>query len=108
MSGGGTRVLDSVLELLEHFAKRTGIYVGPVEVATVQSFLTGLQAGCSLSGVSVSREVYKQAAASRGWKFRATGIVWHMRAKKLDDAAVIQELIAVQAEAFRLAAERRA
>ncbi len=101
-------MLDRVLELLEHFANRTGMYFHPVEVATVQSFLTGLQAGCSLSGLSVSREVYEQAAASRGWTLRASGIVWHMRAKKLADAAVVQELIAVQAEAFRLAAERRA
>jgi hypothetical protein len=29
----------------------------------------------------VSREVYEDAALSLGWKRRATGIVWHMRAK---------------------------
>jgi hypothetical protein len=79
------------------------MFVHPVEVATVESYLHGLVAGCSLSGLSVPKDVYEQAAASRGWKRRAAGIVWHMRAKKLDYAAVIQELIAVQAEAFRLA-----
>lgn len=43
---------------------------------------------------------------TRGWEFRATGIVWHMRRRGFDDAAVIGELVAVQAEAFRLAAAR--
>lgn len=80
------------------------MFVHPVEVATVQSYLHGLEAGCSFAGLTVSREVYIQAAAARGWKWRAAGIVWHMRVKKLDDVAVIQELIEVQAEAFRLAA----
>jgi hypothetical protein len=74
-------VLERVLELLEGFAKRPSMYVHPVEIATVQSYLHGLEAGCSLGGLSVSQEIYAQAAAARGWRFRATGIVWHMRAK---------------------------
>ena len=100
-------MLDDVLKLLGRFAARTGMYVQPVEVATVQSYLHGLETGCALGGLAVSREVYLQAAAARGWKFRATGIVWHMRAKGFDDAAVIRELVAVQSEAFRLAAGGR-
>ncbi len=82
------------------------MYVAPVEVATVQSYLHGLEAGCSFGGLTVSREVYIEAAANRGWKFQATGIVWHMRKKGLDDLAIIQELIAVEAEAFRVAAKK--
>lgn len=97
-------MLDLVLKLLESFAKRTEMYVNPVEIDTVQSYLHGLEAGCQIFGLSVSRDVYARAALTRGWTYRATGIVWHMRSNKLDDAAVIQELIAVEAEAFRLAA----
>jgi len=97
-------MLERILELLERLSRRTGMYVHPVEVATIQSYLHGLQTGCALGGLEVSREVYVEAAAARGWKFRATGIVWHMQAKKFTDEAVIQELIAVQAEAFRRAA----
>lgn len=95
--------LHCVLELLERVAEKTGMYVQPVEVGTVQSYLNGLQAGCSLSGLVVSRELYKQAAASRGWTVRAEGVVWQMRANNMDDASLIQELISIQAEAFRLA-----
>lgn len=101
-------MLEGVLKSLESFAARTEMYVHPVEVATVQSYLHGLEAGCRLGGLAVSRDLYVEAAAARGWEFRSTGIVWHMRARGLDEAAVIQELIAVQADAFRLAAARQA
>jgi hypothetical protein len=97
-------VLGSVLNVLEHMAGHTAMYVHPVEVATVQAYLHGLQAGCGLGGLVVPREVYVAAAAARGWEFRSAGIVWHMRQQGFDDPAVIRELIAVQAEAFRLAA----
>jgi hypothetical protein len=97
-------MLDRLLGLLAHFADNLAMYVHPVEITTVQSYLHGLVAGASIGGFTVSREVYVQAAASRGWEFRATGIVWHMREVGLSDAGIIRELIAVQAEAFRLAA----
>src|SRR5262249_1571935 len=99
-SAPGGAMLDSVLKVLESFAARTAMYVHPVEIAPVQSYLHGLQVGCSLGGLVVSRDEYVAAAATRGWEFRATGIVWHMRQRRLDDMAVIRELIAVQAEAL--------
>ena len=101
-------MIEGVLQLLGSLSRRTGMYVQPVEVATLQSYLHGLEAGCSLGGLDVTREVYEAAAAARGWKQRATGIVWHMEAKGLAVEAIIQELIAVEAEAFRRAAAGRA
>jgi hypothetical protein len=94
-------VVDRVLDHLAGFAKRPGMYVNPVSIATVKSYLHGLETACSIHGNAVSREGYAQVAATRGWEVRANGIVWHMQAKNLDDAAIIQELIAVEAEAFR-------
>ena len=101
-------MIEDVLQLLEGMSRRPGMYVQPVEVATVQSYLHGLEAGCHFGGLHVTREIYEAAAASRGWKQQATGIVWHMKAKKLDAEAIIQELIAVEAEAFRRAGAGRA
>ncbi len=101
-------MIEGVLQLLEGMSRRPGMYVQPVEIATIQSYLHGLEAGCHLGGLDVTREIYETAAASRGWKQRATGIVWHMEAKGLDAEAIIQELIAVEAEAFRRAAGDRA
>ncbi len=101
-------MIEGVLQLLEGMSRRPGMYVQPVEVGTVQSYLDGLEAGCHFGGLHVTREIYEAAAASRGWERRATGIVWHMEAKGPDTTAIIQELIAVEAEAFRRAAAGRA
>jgi hypothetical protein len=98
-------MLEGVVGLLDSFAKRTAMYVQPVDIPTVQSYLHGLEAGCSLGGLSVSRDMYVAAAAQRGWEFRATGIVWHMEAKGLSTDEIVQELIAVGVTAFRLAAD---
>jgi hypothetical protein len=97
-------MLQNVLKLLEFMSRRTEMFVNPVQIETVQSYLHGLQAGCALGGLEVSSEVYRAAAKSRGWTFRSTGIIWHMRAKKLSNQDIIKELIAVQAEAFQRAA----
>ena len=93
-------MLDEAVTTLRAFAKRPGMYVNPVGVATVESFLTGLSAGLACAGLVYDQEVYKAVAASRGWKWRATGIVWHMREKGLSEEAIIQELIAIECEAY--------
>jgi hypothetical protein len=94
-------VQKSVLELLEHMLRRPAMYVPQLDVANVQSFLIGLEAGCRLSGLDITREIYQEAAATRGWKWRAKRNVWHMRKKNLSDEEIIQELIAVEMEAVR-------
>jgi hypothetical protein len=101
MDGERQLMLNRVLELLEKFSRRPAMFVHRLDTANVESYLNGLKMGCSFGGLYVSREIYKAAAAARGWKVRAAGIVWHMRAEKLDDAAIIQELIAVEIEAYR-------
>jgi hypothetical protein len=98
------QAIKDVLDMLEHLSRRTAMYVQPVEVDTVLNYLHGLKAGWALGGLYISPEAYTAAAAARGWKLRATGIVSPMREKKLSEAAIIQELIAVMAEAFRRAA----
>ena len=97
-------MVDRVLELLESLSKRPQMYVHPVEIATIQSYLHGLEAGCHLSGLKISHAARGAAASTRGWTFSQTGIVWHMKEKQLTDEQIVQELIAVEAEAFRLAA----
>jgi hypothetical protein len=100
-------MIEGVLQLLEGLSRRAGMYIQPVDIYNLQSDLYGLEAGCSLGGLTITREVYAAAASARGWKQRATGIVWHMQARGLSAEAIIQELIAVEAEAFRRAAAGR-
>lgn len=39
-----------------------------------------------------------EIAKARGWKWRSTGIVWHMRAKGRSEKEIIQELITIVIE----------
>jgi hypothetical protein len=105
LKAGERQMLDHVLKHLELFEARTSMYVPGVNVATVQSYLHGLQAGCALGGLVVSMDLYLQVAATRGW--RSANIVRYMQSKGLDDAAIIRELIALQAEVFRLSAQSK-
>ena len=50
-------MLEEVLSLLNSFAIRTDMYIHPVEIATVKSYLAGLETGCHFSGLSVSSMV---------------------------------------------------
>ncbi|MCC7422066.1 MAG: hypothetical protein IT428_17440 [Planctomycetaceae bacterium] len=93
-----------VFELLDSFAARTPMYVQPVSVETVQSFLAGLECGCALGGLDVSVDARAKAAALRGWELLPSDVLGQMRARGFSDDAVIRELIAIQAEVFRKAA----
>ena len=93
--------LKEIVDHLSHFSKRPGMYVRPLDVAHVESYLQGLRNGCAFGGLEVSRELYQQVTEARGWKWRATGILWHMWSKKLSEEAIIQELVAIEMDAYR-------
>ena len=101
-------MIEGVLQLLEGLSRRTGMYIQAVDIYNLQSYLHGLEAGCSLGGLTITREVYAAAACGAGWKQRATGIVWHMEAKGLSAEAIMREMTVAQSrpEAFRRAAAR--
>jgi hypothetical protein len=99
-------MVDEVLDLLDHMSKRPAAYVRRLGVDTIESYLNGLISGLVLSGFNIPEGAFEAAAKSRGWERRATGIVWHMREKKLTDEQIIQELIAVAAEEIRLSGAR--
>ena len=84
-------------------------HVGRVSFELTRAYLHGIQDGLRLAGVpSPSSDDFDAAAASRGWDCRGSeGIVRDFRRKKLTEAEMVQELVAVEVEAYRLAAVRR-
>jgi hypothetical protein len=97
----------SLSELMDFLAKHTQMYVHPVSFATVQSYLHGLSAGLQLAGVEYTWEEYRAAAEARGWDPRGNiGIVRDFTNKGLSDAEMVQELIAVEADAYTRALGR--
>ena len=99
-------MLERIIQLLESLAKRPQFYVAPVEIATIQSYLQGLRGGCMIAGLLVTNEIVADAATSRGWRFCSIGYIWHLKEKNLTDEQIIQEMIAVEIEAYRMAATK--
>jgi hypothetical protein len=99
--------IDHLLGILESLAARPQMYVRPVEIATVQSYLWGLAAGHTTAGVPCNwpqfLDLMQEAAKSRGWEALSTGDEQQMREKGMGDASIIQELIAIYTDAIRLA-----
>ena len=96
-----------LLELLDSLALRTSMYVQPVSFATVEAYLHGLAAGLEHAGIKHTWEEYQAAAESRGWDPRgSTGIVRDFNRKGLSDAEMIEELVAIKADAYRRALAR--
>ncbi|MGD9722375.1 MAG: hypothetical protein AB7O59_12800 [Pirellulales bacterium] len=117
----GQRAIDRVLEVLQLFAERPTRYVRTVNSESVFSFLFGLCFGCTACGVPCSwpeliRFIY-QAQFARGWEPTGGGVDRRrqasdlfgmepqMRAKGMDEDAILREHIAIFVAAFQLAAE---
>jgi hypothetical protein len=96
-------MLELILEHLTQIRSRTSMWVRVADVEHVEDYLRAFSDGCSIAAVDVPLHVFVQAAKSRGWKFEATGIVWHMREKGLSERAMIDEMISVWEDAFRIA-----
>jgi len=90
--------------VLDSLAKRTAMYVAPVNADTVESYLNGLTQGLRVCGFAVSVDASQRAAKARGWSGDATGVVGDMRNRQFDEVAIVQEIIAVTADSIRLAA----
>ena len=84
------------------------MYFRPASATDAETYLHGFEAECAAGGLPVSRDVYHAACALRGWRHESTRVFWHVESKGMTLEASIQELIAVEVEAFRLAASQMA
>ena len=107
----GHKAIDRVLEVLQLFAERPTRYVRTVNSESVFSFLWGLCFGCTACGVPCGWPeligFIAQAQSARGWEPTGggVGIEPQMRAKGMDEDAILREHIAIFVAAFQLAAK---
>jgi hypothetical protein len=88
---------DRLIEFLRAFQNRKGMYVEPVNVATVQGFLTGFATGCGACGFDIHRGMGCEVKKVRGWDWTAVGPIPQMQAKGLSDEEIMDELIEIEA-----------
>lgn len=83
------------LSFLKSFKARKSMYINPVNVDTVLSFLFGFRLGTGATGATVCQGWWK-AQERRGWKRSSVGPVPQMREKGMTDLEIMDELIEIE------------
>ena len=93
--------MGSLPELFDSLAKRPHMFVHPVDYSSMKGYLTGLAMGLRFAGIEWTWDDYLAAAEARGWDPRGDiGILRDFARKGLSDAEMVQELIAIEADAY--------
>jgi hypothetical protein len=100
MTDGRRTGPDRAVEVLRSVRARPHMYFQPVDVPSAENFLNGFEVGCSVCGYEVPYEVRKLVTEERGWPWYAARPVAEMRAAGLDEAAVVDELLAIELAAW--------
>jgi hypothetical protein len=80
-----------ILKGLMHIRKRPGMYFSS-EAPAVANFIDGFRVACALLGsVAEYDAVYKQVIKEHGWEWSSTALWTQMKARGLDDEAMITE-----------------
>ena len=93
------------IEFLQTFRQRKRMYVQPVDVPNVESFLTGFRIACMAAGFFRDHGPWNRASERRDWACGAMSPADVMRERGMDDEAIMEELIEIEILALRLLAE---
>jgi hypothetical protein len=96
-----------ILAILDSVSKRPQMYVRPVSLTAIQSFLTGVRVGCGLARIEYTPEDFREAASERGWEIRGSeSIDGVLMRSGLSEVEMIHEMIVVEREAYAVAMRR--
>lgn len=93
--------VDHIVEHLRAFQRRKPMYVHPVNVETVQSFLAGFYVGCGACGFEIDLSHRWEAQVARGWERQPDGPVSQMERKGMSEAEIMDELIEIEIHMLR-------
>lgn len=97
----------NIINTLRSFQRRKGMYIQPVSVETVRSFLTGVRVGMLPSGRhGFHPSDWCDALAGQGWEINAACPADEMRRRGLDDTAIMDELIELEIDLWHRMAAR--
>ena len=104
MAGAGIDAIRSVIGMLEHVRVAPGMYFRHTEPAHADDFLRGLRIGAGMAiGCDPYLEIGREAiVTARGWKCTSVSPAVEMARKCMSVEAIIDELIAIEIEGWRL------
>ena len=93
--------LDRVIEIVESIRARRRMYFMPVDVPSAENFLGGFRVACFACGLEMPLQVRERVTIERGWPWYAARPIAEMRAKGLDEPAIVDELLAIEVAAWQ-------
>jgi hypothetical protein len=97
--------IDKMIQILRSFQDRKKMYVQPLDVANVQSFLGGFVVGSFAADFELPHELAWTAQERRGWEQSALGPVRQMRERGMSEEEIMDELIEIQILRLQLLGE---
>lgn len=98
--------IAKIIDVLENIRARPGMYISSIEPNSLMDYLHGLYAGCYLCGGGYD-QAYHQSAYARGWHGYGVRHPFRvMQEKGLDNAAIINEMLMIEIEAWQKRAQK--
>jgi predicted metal-dependent phosphotriesterase family hydrolase len=100
-------MLERVLEILRSARQRKAMYLMTIDAAAAENFLNGFNVACFACGLDVPLDIKEQATVERGWTWLAARPIAEMKARGLNEEAIVDELFAIEIAGFETWSERR-
>lgn len=100
--------IEEIIEQLESIKKRPAMFLGkPDDVDAITHFLNGYHAAIfMIKGERIPiLDDYKKIREQRGWEWNATSVAREMKEKSIPDKEIVQELITIEIEAWKIVLE---
>ena len=94
-------VIDRIVEHLENVRQRPLMFIGELYAEAIHTYLFAFTAGCRICGRDRPQDHYWKVYETRGWKMNSLGLYKSMRDAGMPEAAVVDELIVIEIEAWR-------
>lgn len=91
-----------IIEILEAAREVKMMYIQPVTVDSAINFLNGFRLGMFCLDEKIPGGVRDQAHKDRGYNYTAMGTERQMRARQMSDEEIMDELFALEIEAWKL------
>lgn len=95
-----------VIEVLESARRRKPMYLAPVSVDSAVHLLYGFNLAFFTMGLQISHATRQQAYIRHGWRYTALGVWETMRKKGMSEEAIVDELFALEIEAWKIRLEQ--
>src|SRR5258707_2306143 len=92
--------IKNIIIHLEDVRARTGLWVATM--LDIIPYINGFNSACWTLGLKGGYDdIYREVVLQRGWEWTAHGALPSMRERGLDDAAIADELLVIEIEAWK-------